>query len=44
MDLLERRLSLLRQQKSLIQQEIADNKQLGLKVDKIISSFMCCCF
>jgi len=32
MDLLERKLSVLRQQKQLLQQEIADNKELGLKV------------
>jgi len=32
MDLLERKLSVLRQQKQLLLQEIADNKELGLKV------------
>jgi len=32
MDLLERKLSLLRHQKLLLLQEIADNKDLGLKV------------
>ena len=32
MDLLERMLNVLRQQKQLLLQEIADNKELGLKV------------
>jgi len=32
MDLLERKLGVLRQQKQLLLQEIADNKELGLKV------------
>ena len=32
MDLLERKLTVLRQQKQLLLQEIADNKELGLKV------------
>ena len=32
MDLLERKLSVLRQQKQLLQQEITDNNELGLKV------------
>jgi len=41
MDLLERKLSVLRQQKQLLLQEIADNKELGLKVgccDKYFNS------
>jgi len=32
MELLERKLSVLRQQKQLLQQEMTDNKQLGLQV------------
>jgi len=32
MDLLERKLSVLRLQKQLLHQEMNDNKQLGLKV------------
>ena len=32
MDLLERKLMVLRQQKQLLQQEITDNKELGIKV------------
>ena len=32
MDLLERKMSVLRQQKQLLQQEITDNKELGLQV------------
>ena len=32
MDLLERMLGVLRQQKQLLQQEISDNKELGLQV------------
>ena len=32
MELLERKLSVLRQQKQLLQQELADNKELALKV------------
>ena len=32
MELLERKLSVLRQQKQLLQQEITDNKQLGVQV------------
>jgi len=32
MDLLERKLKVLRRQKQLLQQEISDNKELGVKV------------
>jgi len=40
MDLLERKLTVLRQQKQLLQQEITDNKELGLKVGAVNSYFI----
>ena len=45
MDVLERKMSVLRQQKQLLQQEIADNKELGLQVSfceiRPVSSYCC---
>jgi len=39
MELLERKLSVLRQQKQLLQEEMTDNKQLGLQV-RLISELI----
>jgi len=41
MDLLERMLGVLRQQKQLLQQEISDNKELGLQVGFCVSFTVC---